>query len=95
MERKAYDAVFGGACFVVAVEELDVDVLIEGAWQPITGAGQYAPTPATLGREGNRRVLGGVAQSENWEGLKRPVEDDSTRRDSPTGHEGHTERICH
>ncbi|MFL5596098.1 MAG: hypothetical protein ACJ77S_01410, partial [Gemmatimonadaceae bacterium] len=66
-----------------------------GPGEAITRAGQNAPSAAALGREGNRRVLGGVAQSKDWKGLERPVEDDSTRRDTPTGHEGHTERICH
>src|SRR5207248_9370515 len=76
VQRKADDAVFGGACFVVAVKELNVDVLVESARQPIAGARQHAPAATALGREGNRRVLGGVAQSENRQRFQRPVEYD-------------------
>ena len=95
MEREAYDAILRSSRFVVAVQELDVDILIESAGQAVARTGQNAPPPAALRREGDCRVLGGVAQPKDGERFERPIEDDSTRRDSPTGHVGHAERICH
>ena len=78
---------------VIAMQELDVNVLIEGSGQAVARAGEHTPPATALRGEGNCRVLGGVAQSEDWERFKGAVENDSTRRDSPTGHEGHAERI--
>ena len=80
---------------MIAMQELDVHVLIKCAGQSVAGAGQNTPPSTALGREGDCRVLGGVAQPKDGERLERPVEDYSTRRDSPTGHEGHAGRICH
>ena len=74
MERKAYHSVFGSSRLVVTMEELDVHVLIEGSGQAVAWAGQNTPPPTALGREGNCRVLGGIAQSEDGERFKGAVD---------------------
>jgi hypothetical protein len=93
VERKAYHSIFRSSCLVKAMQELDINVLIEGSGQAVAWAGEHAPPATALWGEGNCRVLGGVAQPEDRERFKGAVENDSTRRDSPTGHEGHVERI--
>src|SRR6202011_898485 len=74
VEGKADHPIFGGPRFVVAVQELDVDILIESAGQAIARTGQHAPPPAALRGEGDCRVLGGVAQPEDGKRFERPVE---------------------
>ena len=61
----------------------------------VAGTRENPPPSTALGREGDCCILGRVAQPKDRERFKRPVKDDSTRRDTPTGHEGHAERICH
>ena len=95
MEREADDAIFGSARLVKAVMELDIHILVEGSREAIAGAGEHPPAPTSFRRKGDCRVLGRIAQSKYWERFEGPVEDDSARRNSTTGHEGHEERICH
>jgi hypothetical protein len=95
VQGEADDTIFGRPCFVITVQELDVDILIESSWQSISRTGKNAPAAAALGREGNRCVLGRIAEAKNGKRFQRTVEDDSTRRYSPTGHVSHAERICH
>jgi hypothetical protein len=95
MQGEADDTIFRRPCFVVAMQELDVDILIERARQAISRTRKNAPTAAALGRVGDRGVLGGIAEAENGKRFQRTIEDDSTRRYSPTGHVSHAERICH
>jgi hypothetical protein len=95
VEGKGDDTVVGEPGFVIPMEEFNIDILIERTRQAIPGTWENTPAATALGRERNCGVLGGIAKSKNGKRFKRPIEDDSTRRYSPTGHVGHAERICH
>src|SRR5687768_3771872 len=47
MKCECHDPVFRRSCLVIAVQELDIHVLIEGSRKAVTGRGQYAPSPTT------------------------------------------------
>ena len=59
-----------------AAPQLHVHILIEGAGEPITGGGQYAP-PATGGRRvAHGAFVSGVTETEERQRLQRAVEYD-------------------
>ena len=64
MQREGYDAVARAIRFMIAVKQLDVDVLIERSGNAITGSWKYAPSPPGLGSEDDSGVVGRVAQTE-------------------------------
>ncbi len=94
MQREGHHAVGRGVGLVVAVQQLDVDVLVEGAGEPVARGGEDAPAPAVPMRERDRRVLGGgIAEPEEWECLQRPVQQDRTGSRSAPRRDTHAVKV--
>lgn len=78
MEREADRSVGWGSCLVVSMQELDVDVLIEGAGHAVTRDWEHAPAASSgIGRA--RRVRDSVlfrriAESEERQKLQSSVQ---------------------
>src|SRR6266540_3068591 len=76
------------------MQDFDIHVLIEGAGQPVARCGEDSPASSCFRTEGNRGVVGGIAQPEDGERLKGPIEEDSSRRTAPAGYDVHVRRSC-
>jgi hypothetical protein len=63
---------------VIAVQQLDVHVLIERAGQPITGRRDDTPSPAVIGRERYGSIVRRITQTEQREFLEGTIEDHSS-----------------
>src|SRR5262245_16343894 len=83
MKCERHHAVAGLVGFVVPSHQLDVDVLVEGAWQSVAGARKDAPASAVARGVRDGRLVGCVAESKERELLERAVEQDRSRVGPP------------
>jgi hypothetical protein len=63
MQGKRHDAIGRGAAVVVAAQELDVDVLVEGAGEPIARGRENPPPPPGGRLIGDCPLVRRIAQS--------------------------------
>ena len=89
MQREGDRAVGGVAGFVVAVQHLDVDVLVERAGQAVAGGGDDAPAPAVLGGKRDGRIVRRIAQAEQRQCFERTIEDDASHGWAPFRGQSH------
>jgi hypothetical protein len=52
------------------MQQLHVDILVEGAGEAIAGGGDHTPAPAVLSRERDGRVVSGVAETKERQFLE-------------------------
>src|SRR5437868_12971186 len=76
-------------CFVEAMHQLDLDILVERAGQAIAGTWKHAPASAIVRRTTDGGIIRGVAQAEQGQTLQRPIEQNDARRDASPRGEAH------
>ena len=89
MECKADSSIRWKTGFGIAVEDLDVHVLIERTRQSITGSWKDAPASSAGRRVCYGRLVGRIAESEDWKRFEGPVEVNGPVSGASTGSDGH------
>jgi hypothetical protein len=76
MEGEGDPPIYRKAGLGVAVKDLEIDILVEGAGQPVARGGKDAPSLTGFGRKRDCGLLGGIAQPEEGQRLEGSVEQD-------------------
>ncbi|GAC1318597.1 MAG: hypothetical protein NVSMB22_00650 [Chloroflexota bacterium] len=76
VKSEGYHAIAGGSDLMVATECLDIHVLVERSWEPITRTRQHSPSSASLGLIRDPQLVRRVAKTKDRQRLKRAVQND-------------------